>query len=168
MRRKVTLYHPPFIEVADAYHPQEVPPNREVSWYVIGHVAYGPIPNIGVSYFFLSGPSTYITLVKQDGSEVKLPVMSGATVYSYGSNPTSTKVDSRSMYRGVKFPTEGTYKILLMAGSLVGNGATFGPDEYYEYTVTVKEPTLPTPTLWFWFTAPFFLGILLYFSSTNI
>lgn len=102
--------------VKEANHPTSVEVDREFSWYVVGHVTDGVVRNPGVGYLYKDGPASSIKLVRKDGTEVDLPKGYVTVVYLKGDQPTCTQVDSREVFRGAKFPVEGTYTIWLCAG----------------------------------------------------
>jgi hypothetical protein len=155
------------MQIVDASHPDgSVTVGKEYSWYIVGQVTGGYVHNPAVAYIFISSSDSNakIRLVKNDGSVVEKGWPAIVTVYLKGDQPDGTKVDSRSVYRGVIFLNPAQYSIALAVGTLADeeaaagmpyreaftleeSGATFIPRYTIPMTISVSEPMAMIPSL---------------------
>jgi len=112
--------------IKEASHPTRVEVNKEFSWYVVGHVTDGDVTNPGVAYYYRDGPAPELILVKNDGSETRLPRGYALVLYYKATKGPCTDIDSRKVYRGAKLPAAGTYAIWLLSGYLTPEEAAMG------------------------------------------
>jgi hypothetical protein len=155
------------MKIVDVSHPSgNVVVNKEYSWYVVGQATGGYVHNPAVAYVFISSgdSNAKIRLVKNDGSVVEKGWPAIVTVYLKGDQPDGTKVDSRSVYRGVIFTTPTWYEVALSVGTLADeeaaagmpyreaftleeSGAAFIPRYTIPMTISVSEPMAIIPSL---------------------
>lgn len=112
--------------IKEASHPTSVQVDVEFPWHVVGHVTDAPVTNPGVAYYYRDGPADSVTLIRKDGAETALPKGKARIIYYHADKPVCTDVDSRGIYKGAKFPVEGTYSIWLLSGWLEEAEAAMG------------------------------------------
>ena len=112
--------------IEEAAHPTSVEVNKEFSWHVVAHARDGAVRNPAAGYLYQAGPADSITIVRKDGVEFSLSKGSVAVVYAKGDQPVCTRVDTRAVLRGAKYPTAGTYDIFLISGVLTDAEAAIG------------------------------------------
>ncbi len=102
----------------DSYtHPTEAMTNIEYPLVITGKVVDGSVINPIIVYLHApDSPAEKLILVKTDGTEIELGRGQSAYVQFKGTYGKDTKLDTSKEWRGVKFPSAGSYKIRIETG----------------------------------------------------
>jgi len=128
-----------YMSITSASHPTSVKVGQENSWSLVAKVTGGYVRNPCISYCYKDGPASSITIVKKDGSTGSLAKGASIIMYIKGDVDEGTTIDSTGVYRGVIFPSSGSYSIQLGAGYLSDTEAAAGSltlGGYFEHVTT--------------------------------